>query len=185
MFGLKIGKTLKENNASVWPGEYHRLDVLLKPVEDDLRSLWWATDRTEFLFPAEWVVEGWSQEDRDWEPLSGSLYRNFKSFFNPGGGSAIAKPGFLPTFSKIVSGDWSILYGLSADPTSDKPLLDALAKLDWFASAKAFPESVSVVIRGIDWAYWEVFARDQRMIMAIHDHLRTVHGLSVELADEV
>lgn len=28
---IRIAETMREANALVWPGEYHRLDVLLRP----------------------------------------------------------------------------------------------------------------------------------------------------------
>jgi hypothetical protein len=59
--------------------------------------------------------------------------------------------------------------------------LEALDHLDWFAPVTDFPSPVLVCIRGVDWAYWELFARDQTLVAAIHDHLRDVPGLTFEL----
>ena len=57
---------------------------------------------------------------------------------------------------------------------------DRARPIGWFAPATMFPASVSVVIRGIDWAYWEVFARAPGLVSALHGHVRAVPGLKAE-----
>ena len=57
MFGIKIAKTQRTNGAWVWPSGFQYLDELLRPVRDELRSLWWATARTEYCYPAAWLLE--------------------------------------------------------------------------------------------------------------------------------
>jgi hypothetical protein len=181
MLGVKIGKTLRRNNASVWPDGYERLDMLLRPVADRLRPLWWATEHARYAFPTEWILERSDHGVDDWQPLSGPSHQRFEGAFVPGTERAVAPPGFLPEFAGVVSGDWTMLYGLPNDPASDPPLLAALGRLGWFHPPNSFPPAVDVVVRGIDWAYWEVFARDERLITEVHDHLREVPGLSVQL----
>lgn len=177
MYGIKIGKTLRQPAATAeWPGEYHRLDVLLRPIAEQLRPLWWATGKVVYAFPPEWILE-----DGDGTPLSGPSMRAFDASFVPGAARPVARPGFLPTYARLVSGDWSALYGLTDDPAADRPLLDALGGLGFFVPAADILPMVSVVIRGIDWSYWEVFARDRGLIDAVHEHLRDVPGLKIEL----
>jgi hypothetical protein len=183
MFGIKIGKTLREGNASVWPNGYHRLDVLLRPLADDLRPLWWATADARYDYPTQWITEGPDVGGAASEPVSRLQYRAFEDYFVADAVSPVTKPGFLPTFAHVVSGDWSVLCGLPSNPASDASLMCALERVGWFDAPQAFPPAVSVVIRGIDWAYWEIFTRDQRAIAALEQHLRGVHGLYVELLD--
>jgi len=178
MVGIKVAKTHRKDNASLWPAGFHGLDAILRPVEDAVRTLWWATEGAEYQFPAEWILEGSDQGRPDWGPLSGALMRRFDESFVPGALPPVAKPGFLPEFAHVVSGDWSILYGLPDDPTGDKAMLARLGRIDWFAPPTAFPATVSMVIRGIDWAYWELFARDRALITAVYDQVRRVDGLS-------
>ena len=59
MYGIKIGKTPGPTTAApAWPEEYRRLDVLLQPVADQLRPLWWATGDAVYAFPPEWTLDG-------------------------------------------------------------------------------------------------------------------------------
>jgi len=180
VYGIRISKTLRTKNTPVWPEGYSRLDVLLRPVEHALRRLWWATDRARYSFPPEWILEGSDEGAEGWTPLSGQSYQSFDACF-AATKPAVARPGFLPTYANVISGDWTLLYGLPNDPSGDFRLLAELDELDWFAPAARFPAAVSVVVRGIDWAYWEFFARDQAVFLAVHEQLKGVHGLKVEV----
>jgi hypothetical protein len=178
MHGIKIGKSLREGTASKWPGEYAHLDVLLRPIAEHLRPLWWATEHAVYTMPPEWILE-----PGDGTLLSGPSARAFDASFVSDAPRPVAGPGFLPTYARVVSGDWSAIYGLAENPATDRPLLDTLGNLGFFAEPAAFPPAGSVVVRGIDWAYWEVFARDRGLIDAVQDYLRDVPGLRVERLD--
>lgn len=97
----------------------------------------------------------------------------------------VAKPGYLPTFGAYVSGDWTILCGVPDDPSGDEPLLTSIKNMGWFDSPRTFPPAVSVVIRGVDWAYWDILARDHAVVSAVYEHLRRVEGLHLQRTDSV
>jgi len=168
MHGIKIGKAFRGE----WPGEYRRLDVLVRPIAERLRSLWWATGDVVYGFPTEWILES-----GDGGFMSGPSMRAFDASFVSDVVRPVARPGFLPAYANMVSGDWSALYGFEDNPASDPKSLEALGDLGFFAEPVAFPAGVSVAIRGIDWAYWEVFARERGMIDAVYEELRDVEGL--------
>ena len=173
--GVKIYKTWRHEGASIWPEGWHSLGKIVEPIGDQLRPLWWAAKWVRFAPPIEWVL---SEEPA----AAGSRQLAYEqSLILKDGAEVAAKPGFLPAFADIVSGDWSILYGVADNPADDPSLLDELERIDWFAPPTAFPSAVSVAIRGIDWAYWEVFSRQPGLISAVYRHVRDVPGLKAEL----
>ncbi len=123
------------------------------------------------------MSEAWQHPDY----LGGPSIQKFDSSFLPDVKPPVARLGFLPTFANAISGDWSILHGLIDDPSRNPKLLEALGRIGWFDPPTNFPPEISVSIRGIDWAYWEVFARDRNLIVAVHEHLKDVQGLKLEL----
>jgi hypothetical protein len=177
MFGIKIAKIPPAQGPSKWPGQYHSLHVLLIPIAEALRPLWWVTEHLQYAFPPGWMSEQAQQPG----VLSGPSFQNFDASFLPDIKPPVARPGFLPTFANTISGDWSVLHGLIDDPSHNTKLLEALGRVGWFDPPSNFPPEISISIRGIDWAYWEVFARNQKLVIALHEHLKDVPGLKVEL----
>ena len=77
VFGIRVKKSMRRGNAWVWPPGYSSLDGLLRPVEKQLRPLWWVLADVDYLAP------GGLPEEVDVVPDTDPR---------------VAKPGYLPTF---------------------------------------------------------------------------------------
>jgi hypothetical protein len=182
MVGLKVGK------LHGWPPGRQRLDAIMGPAALSLLGEnWWICDARHYALPVEWLIAdaeevhasqtGAQPAPRD--PRQASFDRAFVAHR---GDLAIARPGFVPDFADLISGDWTVLYGTSANPADDPSLFSALSTLDpFFCTVSQLPTKVSAVIRGIDWAYWEV-AADEVVIQNVEWHLRGAKGIYIERA---
>src|SRR4051812_22111255 len=79
-----------------------------------------------------------------------------QSFSHIDGDLRVARPGVLPDFADLISADWSLLQGMEFDPTSLPDVWQHRTRTNpWLCGAEEYHPSVSVVIRGVDAAYWE------------------------------
>lgn len=49
VFGIRVKKSMRRENARVWPPGYNSLDGLLRPVQNHLRPLWWVLADVDYL----------------------------------------------------------------------------------------------------------------------------------------
>ena len=180
MTGIRISPR-RERGATT----HHGLDRILDPVGGALRSLWWFVDVERWLIPPAWYASAEvDEEGLVWRDPRGIAFEAcFVSQPVESISVRVARPGFLPDFADIVSADWSYLCGMSFDPTTRPGLASCCAANDrWFARPRH--PSVSVVIRGIDAAYWELFAADPAVLETVSRQLADVRGIQVAEFEE-
>jgi hypothetical protein len=145
-----------------------------------LRGLSWITLTEAFQLPAAWVDES-SYDETSGRFTSGpcaELERDV-SFVSEGAAEYgySSRADLFPKYADAVSEDWNTIFGFRA------PIDDPLAWLKGYYDASERARYVSdadVCFINIDAAFWELYARDPRLIETLRGHLR---GLDVSVVD--
>ena len=147
-------------------------------VLPDLEHLVWLADEDSFRFPLDWDDEyEEANRRRAWIAQEGNGRSTVT--IDP---NWILEPGFVAAYARYVSDDWNSLYGFASAPDDWRGWRRRRFVGEAGERAAFLAATVEVCFFGVDFAYWEFFARDGRFVERVHQGLRGLEGLRLERA---
>lgn len=148
-------------------------DLFFSPVLERLESLHWFVSGASFTTPEEWDRVFDETQDRyrgpELDELDGHIYAEI------GTGVFLARPGFLPKYSRYLIDDWCEIIGLEG-PVDDVGGFTASygRETSYEERIAALEPAASACFFCIDGVYWEFFSVDAHLVDTVRDWVETL-----------
>ena len=93
----------------------------------------------------------------------------------------VGRPGFFSRGAAALSGDWRWYVAADVDAKPAELFSSLIGAVpDLLAPPAEQPPEVCLVAYGVDWAYWDIYLREQWMLDLVREHLKDRPHLIVE-----
>jgi hypothetical protein len=182
MKGIRVGKDFwPKPNVLAWPDGFGGLDRILAPIAEKLDACWWFIGGQGVSIPFD-LPDDRQPTQEDYaraKPRRDRQMEEVCRYLTQGGRSG--RPGFFSRGGSGLSGDWKFYV---ATDVTDEPvgLFEQLenSTRDLLARPAEQPPEVCVVVQGVDWAYWDIFFREDWMFKRVWEHLQNRKYLITE-----
>ena len=171
----EVERAIKPNRR-LWHIDGSEFALYFDCVLPALERLVWLADEHAFQFPVDWDDQEVSRR-RTWIAQEGDGRTTVT--IDP---NWILEPGFVADYARYVNNDWNSLYGFASAPDDWREWMRRRFEGKARERAAFLASTVEVCFFGVDGAYWEFHARDERFVNQVRQSLSRLAGLRLERA---
>jgi len=166
------------------PKDQSDFHFYFNPIFKFLSGHHWIIERDSFNWPLDWHVNSPYEESNN-TYTEGPMKKVFDLFsqIQDQENSLYAAPGLMPTYAEYVKDDWNTLFGFKIGLSSPQKWMQRFdienheERVDWVQ------KTADIGFLNVDAAYWEIHARNIKIIETVQNHLKNIEGIQISPQD--